>query len=206
MWNRIDYKRDEMIGEAYYLHDVSNAIKRRQAMFRCKCGNKFIAQIYKVKTGETKSCGCIHAKSVMESNSTHRLTGTPIYNIWKSMRARCQNVNNKAYKNYGGRGVSVCKEWDSDFIVFYKWAMVNGYETGLQLDKDIKGNGLLYSPLTCCFVTPKINSNNRRSNVYITFNNETKTISQWADTAGIPLKIFHQRLSRGWCLEKSLIA
>lgn len=206
MWNRIEYKRDEMVGEAYYLHDVNNAIKRRQAMFRCKCGNTFIAQIYKVKTCETRSCGCIQAKATSESNSTHGLSKIPLYTIWKAIKSRCYNVKNKAYHNYGGRGVVVCNEWKNDFTAFYLWAMSNGYKKGLQIDKDIKGDGLLYSPQTCIFVTPKVNSNNRRSNVYIDFNNDSKTISQWADKIGIPMKILHQRLSRGWSIEKSLTA
>jgi len=206
MWNRIEYKRDEMVGEAYYLHDVNSAIKRRQAMFRCKCGNKFIAQVYKVKTGETKSCGCLFTKAISESNSTHGLTKTPLYKIWKAVKSRCYNKNNKAYPNYGGRGVVMCQEWLNDFTSFYFWAITNGYKKGLQLDKDIKGNGLLYSPSTCSFVTAKLNSNNKRSNVHIEYNGEKRTISEWADIAGIPMKIFHQRLSRGWDMQKSLMA
>lgn len=204
MWNRINYEKNEMVGEAYYLHDVSNAIKRRQAMFRCKCGNKFIAQIYKVKTGETKSCGCIFKKCIQDSNSTHGLTSTPLYRIWKSIKSRCYNTHNKAFNNYGGRGVSVCEQWRNDFLSFYTWAISNGYEKGLQIDKDIKGDGLLYSPETCTIVTAKVNANNKRSNVYIEYNNESKTISQWADKVGIPMKILHQRLTRGWSFEKSL--
>lgn len=204
MWNRIDYKPNEMIGEAYYLYDVSNTIKRRQAMFKCKCGNKFIAQIYKVKIGETKSCGCIQAKAARESNSTHGMTKHPLYGIWKGIKSRCYNVNNKAYKNYGGRGVVVCNEWRDDFMSFYFWAISSGYKKGFQIDKDVKGDGLLYSANTCTWVTPKVNSNNRRTNVYIQYNNESRTISQWADKVGIPMKILHQRISRGWSIEKSL--
>lgn len=204
MWNKINYKSGEKVGYAYYLQDVNNTMKRRQGLFMCECGNNFVAQIYKVKVGETKSCGCLHLKVISESNSTHGLSKTPLYKVWRSIKARCYNKKCKAYKDYGGRGVIMCEEWVKDFYSFYSWAIGNGYKEGLQIDKDIKGNGLLYSPTTCIFVTPKVNSNNRRSNVYIEHNGVSHTVSQWADIFGLPMKILHQRIKRGWGFEKSI--
>jgi len=72
------------------------------------------------------------------------------------MKQRCYNKNNKNYKWYGAKGVRVCDSWQT-FANFHKWAVNNGYKKGLHLDKDIKGNGKLYSPESCCFVTPKKN-------------------------------------------------
>lgn len=201
-WNREIFNSGELVGNAYFLHDVNSLIKRRQAMFRCVCGEKFIAQVYKVKTFETQSCGCLHKKATSEANSTHGLTGHKLYRVWKSLRARCYNKNAGQYKDYGGKGVLVCDEWNSSFISFFRWCMANGWEEGLQLDKDTKGNGMLYSPDTCCFVTPKVNSNKRTTSRYITYNNETKTVSEWAGHFKISLKNLYQRLSRGWSVEK----
>lgn len=93
----------------------------------------------------------------------------PLYDVWKGMKARCNNKNHKSYSRYGGKGVRVCEEWELEFISFYNWALSNGYEPGMQIDKDIKGNGLLYSPDTCCWVTQRVNCQTR-SNVKL--NNE----------------------------------
>ena len=204
IWNKEPFNYGEQVGNAIYLHDVSNAIKRRQAMFRCVCGEKFIAQVYKVKTFETQSCGCLHKKATSLANSKHGLTDHKLYKVWKSMRARCNNPKVNQYEDYGGNGVKVCEEWKNDFMPFYKWAIENGWEEGLQLDKDIKGTGKLYSPENCCFVTPKQNSNKRKTSRRITYNGETKTVSEWADYFKISLKNLYQRMSRGWTFEKSI--
>lgn len=202
MPERIHYDKGEQVGNVIFLHDVNGLIKRRQAMFRCGCGNKFIAQIYKVKTFETQSCGCLHKKATSESNSTHGLTKHKLYRVWKSMKARCYNKNVSQYKDYGGRGVTVCDEWGKSFINFFRWCMDNGWEDGLQLDKDIKGDGMSYSPNNCLFVTPKQNSNKRKTSKYLTYNNETHTVSEWADKVGISLRALYSRLWRNWPLEK----
>jgi hypothetical protein len=92
----------------------------------------------------------------------------PLYGIWQSMRNRCLNPKNKVYANYGGRGVTVCDEWLKDFDCFAQWALENGWQLGLELDKDIKSKELgidppVYSPTTCCFVSRKENIHNSRS-------------------------------------------
>jgi len=204
MWNRIEYKYGEQVGEAIFLHNVDNNAKRRFAAFRCVCGNKFISQIYKVKTCETRSCGCLHKKATSAANSRHKLKGHKLYGVWSSMKSRCYTPSVTQYKDYGGRGVTVCEEWRDDFMSFFRWAIANGWEEGLQLDKDLKGDGLIYSPSTCMFITPKSNSNKRRTSRLITHNNQTKTVSQWADDLNISLKNLYQRLSRGWSIEKCL--
>jgi hypothetical protein len=201
---KIHYTYRELFGELYYLHDVNNMIKRRQAMFECKCGNKFIAQVYKVKTGETQSCGCFHKKRISESNSTHGLSGHPLYTVWKSAKARCYNKNLKSYSRYGGKGVVMCEDWKNNFMSFYKWAKSNGWAKGLELDKDIKGNGLLYCPNSCSFVTPKVNSNKRKTSKYIHYNGVSKTVSEWADFYKISLRDLYRRMYRGWNFEKCI--
>ena len=201
-WNRVEYICGQLLGNSTYLYDVDSNIGRRQAMFKCYCGNEFVAQVYKVKILETKSCGCFHKQRTSESNTIHGLRNHKLYEVWKSMKARCTNQNTKQYKDYGGNGVIICKEWARSFIVFYEWAMSNGWKDGLQLDKDIKGTGFIYSPENCLFVSPKENSNKRKTNKYIEYNGVTKTISEWADFFGISLKNLYQRLSRGWSIEK----
>lgn len=112
---------------------------------KCKCGKEVICRVSGLSCGKTTHCGC-KIKRVKYLNRA-------LYEVWKGMKARCRDKNNISYKRYGGKGVKVCEEWENDFVLFYNWAMKNGWEKGLQVDKDIIGNGLLYSPEMCCIVT-----------------------------------------------------
>lgn len=106
--------------------------------------------------------------------------------VYWCMRQRCENHLHKSYKNYGGRGIKVCDEWldkENSFNNFYEWAINNGYEEGLTLDRiDVNGN---YSPENCKWSTWKEQQNNRRNNIYIKINNTTLTLQQWADKLNI---------------------
>ena len=95
------------------------------------------------------------------------------------MRSRCNNPNRKKYKDYGARGIRVCDEWNNDASAFCKWALDNGYDDGMQLDRiDNNGN---YEPSNCRFVSPKENSRNRRNTVYLTVNGETRCVAEWCE-------------------------
>lgn len=108
----------------------------------------------------------------------HGLRNTKLYSTWKHMRQRCNDVNEPAYKNYGARGIKICKEWDR-FSCFYKWAMNNGFDVSLFIDRIDNNNG--YSPENCRFVTRKTNNNNTRQNVKVTAFGETKNMKEWAE-------------------------
>lgn len=111
------------------------------------------------------------------------VTHPKLFGIWETMRSRCNNPNREKYKDYGGRGIKVCDEWNKNADAFCKWALQNGYDDGLQLDRiDNDGN---YEPSNCRFVTPKKNSRNRRNTVYLTVNGETKCVSEWCETKGV---------------------
>lgn len=125
----------------------------------CDCGKQIEVHLAKLKNGHTKGCGCMKI-----GNRTHYLSKHPLYRIWDAMRYRCNNENSSSYKRYGGRGIKVCKEWEI-FENFYNWAIDNNWQKGLQIDR-INNDGD-YSPLNCRITTPKENSNNRRSTVYI---------------------------------------
>jgi len=112
------------------------------------------------------------------------------------MKRRCYNQKYKKYKNYGGKGVSVCDEWRNDFMAFYNWAINNGWEKGLHIDKDIKG-GNIYSPQNCSIVTAKQNHNHTVSSIFIEHGGETHTISEWCDIYGIKPQRTWSRYRRG---------
>jgi len=120
------------------------------------------------------------------------------------MRSRCYNKKNEKYYRYGGRGVVVCDEWKNDFKSFYDWAIRNGWEPGMQIDKDIKGDGLLYSPDSCIIVTNKENCNKRSHTVLVERSGEIKSIMQWCEYYGINSHTFYSRIRTGWSFEKTL--
>lgn len=126
----------------------------------------------------------------------------PWYNSYRSMMDRCyRGENAKNYPYYGGRGISVCDEWH-DIETFEKWAIQSGYRQGLSLDrKDVNGD---YCPENCRWVTAKEQANNRRNTVYLDYNGERKTISQWAELLGIKRSTLSSRICRGWTIKKAL--
>jgi hypothetical protein len=118
------------------------------------------------------------------------------------MRRRCNNPNQDAYKNYGARGIFVCSEWQSDFKVFHEWAMANGYQNSLTIERIDNEKG--YSPDNCKWVTRKEQANNSRHNRLITYKGKTKTVAQWAEEKGINPKTLRKRLWNGWDVESAL--
>lgn len=134
----------------------------------------------------------------------HGLSNTRLHRIWHSMYCRCYYKSTNQYKNYGGRGIKVCEEWKhmQGFINFYNWAINNGYKETLTLDRIDNNKG--YCPSNCRWITPKEQSNNRRNNVYYTFNGETKTSKQWCELYNISQTTLLDRLKRGWTLEQAL--
>ena len=117
------------------------------------------------------------------------------------MKRRCLNKNDARYKDYGGRGITVCKEW-LEFLTFYNWASSAGYADGLSIDRIDNNKG--YSPENCRWVTMSYQALNKRTNRNISFNGETKTIKEWSDIFGINYTTLKVRLDRGWDIEDAL--
>jgi hypothetical protein len=111
------------------------------------------------------------------------------------MKLRCHTTTNKDYERYGGRGITVCEEW-KNFSTFYEWAMANGYQDNLTIDRiDNDGN---YEPSNCRWTTQKEQQNNRRNNHLITHNGETHTIAEWSRNKGFGKWVIGSRLRGGW--------
>ena len=173
----------------------------------CDCGNRIIARSDHLKDNHIQSCGCLQkeiaSKSCIENKTTHNMSKTKIYGAWGNMRKRCYNIKNKEYKNYGGRGINICDEWNNEktgLINFYNWSMANGYKEDLTIDrKDVNGN---YEPSNCRWATYKEQANNKRNNHYITYKNETNTVTEWSEKLGIKRKTLDWRIANGWTTEK----
>ena len=180
-------------------HIQQNGRKIIQWLCKCDCGNTAIVRANNLKTGHSKSCGC--------TNDKHGLSRTRLYPVWYSMKHRCYNPNDKQYKDYGGRGITVCDEWH-DLRNFYKCAFANGYdenaEFGICTIERIDTNRN-YEPSNCKWVTQKEQANNKRNNHLITYNGKTQSLAQWADEYNIPHGVLERRINRShWDIEKAL--
>lgn len=125
----------------------------------CDCGNQVSIVTGSLTSGKTMSCGCRRRRVNRERSITHGLTGHPLLSVYKNMIQRCSNPNTRYYKNYGGRGISVCQLWLDNFEDFYKFAVQNGWQHELTIDR-INNDGD-YEPDNCRFVTKAENNRNR---------------------------------------------
>lgn len=160
---------------------------------RCDCGRERVVQGVNLRSGNSKSC---RSCSTSQNNQTHGQSGTPLYRVWQAMIQRCENPNDKYYKNYGGRGIKVCPEWKKDFTTFMTWALANGYEKGLSIDR-INNDGN-YESENCRFVPMARQSRNTRRNKPIKIGNEVKLAVDWAKQVGIIPQTLRWRFNAGW--------
>jgi hypothetical protein len=159
---------------------------------QCDCGNMINVNGSKLKSGHTKSCGCL-------KTSQKGLSQTRIYHIWRGMIARCENYLNDNYYWYGLKGISVCDEW-YDFQIFHNWALESGYEQGLTIDRiDSNDN---YYPENCRWVSQKRQCNNVSSNRFVLFKNKRYTIAEFAEFLGYKYWTVSNRIRLGWAPEK----
>lgn len=143
----------------------------------CDCGAEKLIGVAELATGKTQSCGCLIVDTLVAMSTKHGGEKTALYSVWHTMKNRCLNPKADSYPGYGGRGITICSEWLSDFSEFRSWAKGNGYKVGLQIDRiDVNGD---YTPSNCRWVTARVNGNNRRNNLRLTAFGETKTAAEW---------------------------
>lgn len=170
--------------------------KYRNQFYKCKCdcGNEIYVS-YPSLCGGTKSCGCLHKEVMQNMLITHGYTNTRLYHEWNSMRQRCNNPKVKSYAGYGARGIKVCEEWN-DPVVFIEWALANGYDDTLTIDRiDVDGD---YCPENCRWADKKLQANNTKQNTYIRLYKWVFTLAIWGEITGIDPDVLSNRHRRGW--------
>ena len=167
----------------------------------CDCGKEVTVDTRHLRHNGTKSCGCLKSEVSGNINKTHGLTDSKEYKIWCGMKRRCYNKNERSYKNYGARGITVCKEWIDSFenFLFDMGKCPDGFSIER---KDVNGQ---YCKENCVWIPLVDQGANRTSNVLITFDGMTKTVSEWARFVGLKPFTLQARLSSGrWTIEKAI--
>lgn len=172
--------------------------------FKCDCGSLKIMGRREVEKEIIGSCGCLHHEMLLRRNTIHghasRTNRHPIYGIWKNMRDRCFNPNNKHYSGWGGRGITIDERWN-DFEKFLE-DMGPSYQSGLLLDR--RNNDGNYCKENCRWATSKEQNSNKRNTRHIAFNGRTLTIAGWGLELFGRRFLVHTRLKRGWTIERAL--
>lgn len=192
-------------GRFVVLPEAESRNGKRYYKCLCDCGNIFYISSSYIHNKSVVSCGC-RRREVGRETGTHHMTNTRIYNEWCGIKRRCYCKSDPQYSNYGGRGISMCREWKNDFLQFYEWAMANSYDDSLSIDRiDVNGD---YEPSNCRWTTQKIQANNTRTNVYVEYNGERLTLHQVYDKYsknGVSYGLFHVRYrTKGWDIDRAL--
>lgn len=197
----------QRFGRLTVIERVENAPNRaRQWLCLCDCGKETIVVSSSLNSGRTRSCGCLSIQKASERivslSTTHGRSKTRLYSIWCGMKNRCKNTTHQAYSNYGGRGITVCEDWLNDFNAFYDWAMENGYQDDLSIDRTDNDKG--YSPENCRWRTAKEQNQNKSTNMVLEIDGVSKPLPTWCDEYNIKRRTVQDRLDRGWTPEEAL--
>ena len=187
---RVEVKEGERYGRLTIIREVepagSSNKRVRRFLCRCDCGNEIICRLPNLKSGTTKSCGCYRKFVSSNRRDCHHLKNTRIYRIWCGMKRRCYNKHNEHFDRYGGRGIIVCDEWKTDFMNFYDWAMSNGYDDKLSIDRiNNEGN---YEPSNCRWANQKQQIVNSTAAIKCSLGGNIVSLSDIADILGVSFK------------------
>ena len=184
-----------------FWHVVEDTGSGQWVLCKCVCGVEKRVKRHALKNNRSRSCGCQHNKVFGTASVKHELGTHPLYGIWKAMANRCLNPRNKHYKNYGGRGIKLCKRWWHTPKFFIADM---GLKPSAKHSLDRIDNNKGYNPKNCRWSTKLGQACHRRNNVVVTFDGITLVLSEWAKKLGIPRGTLLYRLKRGWSVECTL--
>jgi hypothetical protein len=189
-----------IVGDRFGRWTVLATDKPRHHLCRCACGTSRVVYDGSLKNGASPSCGCL----TLERMTTHgHVVGgkaSPTYSVWAAMIARCKNPNLKAFKNYGGRGITVCERWRLSYEAFLE--DMGECPQGLSIERE--NNDGNYEPGNCRWATRAEQNRNRRGNRLITFRGETHSMIEWTEILPLGLDTLRGRLDKlGWSVERA---
>lgn len=186
--------------------DMSASSHEAKWLCECTCGKRISTYGSGLRSGNTRSCGCLRKEIASNNFRTHGKSKERLYNAWLMMTQRTTNPKNDAYHNYGGKGIKVCEAW-RDYETFRSWAYSTGYDEnaphqGCTIERiDNDGD---YTPENCRWIPMSEQSRNTCRNRMLTFEGETRILNDWAKKTGIPSGSIRRRLKDGWTVEKAL--
>jgi hypothetical protein len=203
---KIKYEYSQSVGNygVTYIAPSLRHEKGSRAWFKCHCGKEFESRVCHVKTNNSSSCGCRRARVSKEKATTHGLADKhPLYSTWRAMMERCANVNCRAYKNYGSRGIKVCDRWSGrDGFPNFLEDMGEKPSPSHSLDRIDNNQG--YSKENCRWATKNQQARNTRSSRIIYYQGMNKTLAEWAEILDIPKSTLLNRINRSkWSINKA---
>lgn len=187
-------------GRLIAVRRAGQAHKQAMWLCLCDCGNTVTVAAALLRNGQTRSCGCLRREVTIARSRSHGLRHSPEYRIWFSMHQRCRNVRVRNHANYGGRGITVCPQWD-DFATFYQDM---GPRPSAQHSIERIDNNGPYAAENCRWATRVEQGRNKRNNRLITLAGMTRPLSAWAEDAGLRYGLVMQRIRKGWNPKRAL--
>lgn len=174
--------------------------KSKKWLCKCDCGIMKEIASSDLRLGKTISCGCKKKERMKERFTTHGMSDTKLYDVWKSMKARCYRKTCKDYPNYGGRGIKINSEWLKDFMNFYNWSIYKGYREGLTIDRiNPDGN---YEPNNCRWIENEEQALNRRNTKTYNYDDKEFNIRELSEELNINYNTLRDYLSKGMTIEE----
>lgn len=202
------------IGEVYGRLTVVREVERvtprkRQFLCICSCGKEVSLNLNKLRSGHTRSCGCLHQETILRNlenrpkpKPRHGLNKSPEHQAWVGMRQRCNNPKTKSWEHYGGRGISVCARWQDSFEAFYADVGPRPGK-GYSLDRiNVDGN---YEPGNVRWATQQQQAENTRVAKLVTLEGKTMTLAAWAREKGLSVGQINGRIANGWSMEEAIL-
>lgn len=170
----------------------------------CDCGREVIVPGRSLQEGKTKSCGCYRKEVKLMHGDARKRKRTRLYNIWVGIKSRCLTSSCSEWEYYGGRGIAICDEWKDSYASFREWALSNGYDDTLTIDRiDNDGD---YTPGNCRWVNRKAQVRNTKRAIHVMVDGIDRLLSDVAEENGISASVAHKRVTEyGWRPEEAAL-
>jgi hypothetical protein len=202
-------RKQERFGRLVVVEEPRKVNGKLMVLVRCDCGTIVERRKECLKSGFTRSCGCIRAEKTRERNSSKAtifegapVSSHPLFRAWKTMIARCHNPRNNSFPFYGGRGISVCDRWRESFAAFVE--DMGPRPEGFSIERIDNDGG--YRPENCRWATPTEQARNTRRNKTLTARGATMTAVEWSKVSGVPRGTINYRRTHGWPDEDAIFA